>query len=240
MNQTVNSPVIRSLGQFSNQLSERHFREQHGQWVFRGHSSPRFQLIPSIGRAEHTSRSREKFESSIFTRFWRSAGQYLGEVPHNEWDRLALAQHHGLPTRLLDWSYNPLVALYFAVEDMADEDGTVFALRAPRQVPKQMLEESPFGITKPMKFNPRIVVPRMWAQEGLFTVHSNLEEPLTTKSRPGWLVEQFQVPAEMKLRIRYELYRHGVHRAALFPDLDGLSKHLKWVHAVHPDQAFPQ
>lgn len=231
--------VVRSLSELLDRLSGRHFREQRGQWIFRGHSSPAFTLVPTIGRAPHTSSTREKFESSIFTRFWRSAGQYLDHVPDNDWDRLALAQHHGLPTRLLDWSYNPLVGLHFAVEDRPDEDGLLFALHAPKQLPRSALDSgSPFDITRPMKFNPRIVVPRLWVQEGLFTVHADLEQPLTSDSRADWTLEGFRVPAAAKLRIRYELYRSGVHRAALFPDLDGLARHLRWVHEVNPDHAF--
>jgi hypothetical protein len=231
-------PLVHSLSELLDRLSGRQFREQRGQWIFRGHGSPRFTLLPTIGRAPHTSGSREKFESSILTRFWRSAAQYLERVPENEWDRLALAQHHGLPTRLLDWSYNPLVALYFAVEDLPEEDGILFALHAPRQVPKADLEKSPFTIPGLMKFNPSIVVPRLWAQEGLFTVHADLEQPLTSESRAEWTLEGFRVPAAVKIRIRYELYRSGVHRAALFPDLDGLARHLRWVHEIDPDHAF--
>lgn len=162
-------------------------------------------------------------------------------MPENDWDRLALAQHHGLPTRLLDWSYNPLVGLYFAVEDLPDEDGIVFALYAPRQIPKTTLESSsPFAITRPMKFHPRVVVPRLGVQEGLFTVHAQLGEPLTSDSRPDWTLEGFRIPAARKTRIRYELYRCGVHRETLFPDLDGLANHLRWVHAINPEDAFAQ
>lgn len=229
---------VKSVPELLDRLSGRHFREQRGQWIFRGHSSPTFELIPTIGRAPHTSRSREKFESSIFNMFWRSADQHLRSLPRDDWDRLALAQHHGLPTRLLDWSYNPLVAAYFAVEERPAEDGIIFALHAPRKIPKAEFEKGPFAVSMPLKLLPRVVVPRLGVQEGLFTVHVNVEEPLTSDSRYGWTLEGFRIPASCKMRVRYELYRSGMHRAALFPDLDGLARHLKWVHEVSPGVAF--
>jgi hypothetical protein len=160
-------------------------------------------------------------------------------MPSNDWDWLALAQHHGLPTRLLDWSFNPLAALYFAVEERADEDGAVYALHGPRRVPQTILDTgNPFSIGSPMRFVPNIIVPRVWVQEGLFTIHSDIETPLSDALGRGWGLEQIIVPAACKNRVKYELYRQGIHRAALFPDIDGLAAHLQWTHGVHPDQIF--
>ena len=82
--------------------AEQYFREERGRWVFRGHSSSRYELIASVGRGFHTSRDRLKYEASLFDIFYREAKEHLVSVPANDWEWLSLAQHHGLPTRLLD------------------------------------------------------------------------------------------------------------------------------------------
>ncbi len=231
--------TISSVDELTALCRKRYFPESRYSWVFRGQSSTEFTLLPKVGRVSHTSATREKFESSIFNIFKRSACQYLSSYPMSDWEWLALAQHHGLPTRLLDWSYNPLVALYFAVEDRTNEDGLLFALYAKRQVPhSSMQSQSPFAVTKPMKYLPPVVARRIWVQEGIFVIHAHLEVPLDHDLRPEWRLEAVDVPAIAKQKLRYELYRMGVHRAALFPDLDGLTAHLQWNHGVRPDEIF--
>ena len=59
---------------------------------------------------------------------------YIDSVPTSAWNWLAIAQHHGLPTRLLDWSRNPLVAAFFAVERAHDDDSVVYAFKYNKHV----------------------------------------------------------------------------------------------------------
>ena len=95
------------------------FTESRGRWIFRGHSKEDYSLISYVGRAdlEPPNGDRLAFEKSLFDMFCREARMYADPLPPSNWERLALAQHHSLPTRLQDWTDNPLVALYFAVRE---------------------------------------------------------------------------------------------------------------------------
>jgi type I restriction enzyme M protein len=232
-------PTIGSISEFLAVAAARYFVEPRGRWVFRGHSDASFKLIPSVGRASHTSRSRAKYEKSLFDIFSREARGYLPDLPDDKWERLALAQHHGLPTRLLDWTHNPLVALYFAVAAHPGVDGQVYSLRAIAKASEAVRGDSPFSITGPVKYYPSIVTARIRAQEGLFVACIELERPLDESLRSGWKVERHLIPSERKEALLYELFRLGIHASSLFPDVDGLAARLKWQHSVSPPTPGP-
>src|SRR5260370_26257000 len=184
----------------------RYFIEPRARWIFRGHSDSRYRLIPSVGRAAHVSKSRDKYERSLFDIFCREALGYLSATPKNEWEWLSFAQHHGLPTRLLDWTANPLAALYFAVSENPSADGTLLALRAITKASEDVRQSSPFSITQPVKYFPNVVTPRISAQEALFVVCSSVEVPLDEVLRDDWTIEEYVVPSANKRELRYELF----------------------------------
>lgn len=232
-------PTIGSVSEFLAVAAARYFIEPRGRWVFRGHSDANFKLLPSVGRASHTSRSRAKYEESLFDIFSREARGYLPDLPDDRWERLALAQHHGLPTRLLDWTHNPLVALYFAVATHPGVDGQVYSLRAMTKASGVTRGDSPFSIKVPVKYYPSVVTARIRAQEGLFVACVELERPLDESLPSGWKVERHLIPAERKEALLYELFRLGIHASSLFPDVDGLAARLKWQHSVSPPTQGP-
>jgi FRG domain len=226
--------TICSVEAFLKHVAPTTFSDERGRWVFRGHSKATFDLLPSIARTQHTSKSLEKFEISIFEIFRREAPSYTDKEMEGDWEWLAFAQHHGLPTRMLDWSHNPLVALYFAVIEYPESDAELFALHSTRKVSQATLSKSPFVISSPVKYYPKIVSPRIRAQEGLFIVFSAPSQCLDQPLKDGWEIQRYLIPASEKTSIRYDLFRLGVHNSSLFPDVDGLSARLKWQHGASP------
>jgi hypothetical protein len=129
-----------------------HLQNASGAVWLRGQSSKEWSLQPSIGRSgntwlglslrpTHQGKAKKLddlsvmcgIEYNLLHQFRRYAHTQLQREP-TRWETITMAQHHGLPTRLLDWTSNPLVALYFAAEADNDSDGVVYAFR-PRDIP---------------------------------------------------------------------------------------------------------
>ena len=91
---------------------------------FRGQSKAKWELLPSLAR----QRGDHETESDLLARFKQNATLLLSPVPGTEWEWLTVMQHHGVMTRLLDWTESPLTGMYFATNGNADSDGALWVL----------------------------------------------------------------------------------------------------------------
>lgn len=193
-----------------------------GRWVFRGQPDIDMPLIPRVGRLD-VETHHEKW---IFQQFVRDAAAYINPMPESEWELLALARHHGLPTRLMDWTENALVAAFFACYVDYQVDGVIYMLNCRDAVKSQV---SPFEIETLMRYRPRHITRRIAAQRGLFTVHPNPREALEVGDEGAVRVHRAIVARSFKRKLRWNLSRFGMNLANLFPDLDGLTAHITWM-----------
>ena len=205
-----------------------------GRWVFRGVHDPEHALVPKVGRIKTLARE----EKRIFEYFRRESPAFTSEIPDDDWELLALAQHHGLPTRLLDWTENPLVAAYFASDSKYDREGVIYAMDNRRAVKSS--ERSPFEISSIMRYRPRHITRRIHAQQGVFTVHPDPRTPLDVGKKNEISVHRIVISKEYKSYLVWDLTNFGIQRAALFPDLDGLASHINWMFSTYDSAKAPK
>ncbi|WP_082457845.1 N-6 DNA methylase [Pseudomonas sp. EGD-AK9] len=217
--------TIHSFVDFHN-LVERHLGENV---VFRGVKDSRYEITPSIGRLPIDSTRIEHAEEIIFKQFKEQALPHLNFTPRNDWEWLALAQHHGLPTRLLDWTVNPLIALYFAVEEDCNCDSAVYIYVDDQPPVNLELSEYANPLLFPsdqpvLRYTPAHLTPRIIAQSGLFTIHQNVTQGFTSEQ-----IYKIVIPKKIRKKLKQQLYRYGIHRGTIYPGLDGTSAHIKWL-----------
>lgn len=189
---------------------------------FRGQSISTWELIPKAGRKEYSKVSDE----NSFNHWKRRAISYLERENYSEWELLSIAQHTGLPTRLLDWSHIPLVAVFFAVSENQNNDGAIFIYKPKKYIRDDI--KSPFNIDLEIGlYQPNTSSNRLANQYGYFTIHKNPKTALNDSNKDGYL-EKLIIPSNLKLELCQMLNQYGINYLTLFPDLEGLSKHLSW------------
>lgn len=194
-------------------------------WLFRGHGSTDWKLIPKAGRITWPANDNDL---TYFAAWRRRAIPLISIEPASDLEWLALAQHHGLATRLLDWTMSPLTAAFFAVADDSETDAVIHAFQPTAYISDDtpLMRFEGIGV-----YRPRVISSRITTQLGLFTLHSPPELEFSA-SPSTMMVSQITIAGSSKLRLLQELDYLGVNRFSLFPDLDGLSDYYNW-YAQH-------
>ena len=211
-----------NIDSFGKLHSEMALFRRDNRWMYRGHASAGWLLVPKAGRAPYSCRD----DLATLEAWSRRAAEFMPSLPRNLWERMALAQHHGLPTRLLDWSYNPLVAAYFASIEEPNSDGVLYCFRPRRGIDPNAI--SPQKLKRVMQYRPVVVASRIARQSGLFTVHPDPESPIENSMGSGDDIASFSISAKYKRDLVFELNHYGVNHLTLMGDLDGLSSHIRW------------
>ena len=216
---------------------------------YRGQADHTWPLKPSLYRPNINIDAR--FERELIRDFRIKCADFINIKPQSDTDWLFLAQHHGLPTRLLDWTENPLVALYFATKGRFDADGRVWIVHPWRlnegsidriSVPttdssdfkKYVVDIGSPEVSRelqaedPMAFRAFYSFRRSNSQAGVFTMHGKRVQGIDKMPRFEKKDFLFSVliKKERKLKLQKELYRLGIHEWGLFQSLESLTETL--------------
>lgn len=206
---------------------------------YRGQSDITWGLTPAVFR----NRGHLENEVDILKKFRQNAIHRVQRLPSTEWEWIFLAQHHGVPTRLLDWSENPLVALYFATDDI-QTDGYFYELDpvalnslATKKAPKvvmfdhdDVLNHYLPSVDDALFTNPLAAIAgrpfdRIVAQMGTFTVSKFGEDLLSLPE--STFIERIRILRTAKTDLRAELADLNINESTVYPDLTHLATFLK-------------
>lgn len=251
------SIVIKSWSKFRKIAESATYRS----WTFRGHSDASWGLQSTLSRYFTTFKVHPKAwsvqEQRILRIFRRKAHLLLNHLPEEDdsFQWLALMQHHGAPTRLLDFTWSPYVAAFFALERAAT-DAAIWALCPPKvhklQIrttrASQRVDSDDVGpwvrgnyekmflpnahpiaiIGEPQRMNQRLI-----AQSGTFVMPGVLDKSIDELAPRGAVVKFILKTDKLRKDTMRELYNMNISNATLFPGLDGLARSLAYELEFH-------
>lgn len=236
---------IDGVGQLVDRLTGHLAGEDSPVW-FRGQSKSEWHLVPKHLRGE-----MPHSEIYLISRFKQNATILLQQHPRNNFEWLFLMQHHSMPTRLLDWTESPLVALWFAVTENDADEGALWVLLPtvlneksnyrpdyPLEIPsfededlKNYLPETVASEHRSRLFPMAAIAPRnssrMQAQQGAFTIGHRDNIPIENAGADGAPrdhVWRYLIPPAAKATLRAQLKALGITRFQLFPELDNIAQ----------------
>lgn len=251
---TIREIPIDSWDCFDRIVKEHDYRK----WVYRGHTNAEWtlksSLLQAFEEAEHISEAhkgkrkkinRRGHERLSIERFQSHFHLYLNRVPrqeNNPLDWLAIMQHHGAPTRLLDVTFSPYVAAYFALETGTGScavyaiDHTIFReidddfFKDPQKIRDEILEKEADDII--YFYEPSIASQRLLAQQSLFIVPGSLKvshEDIILKYPHDAVqkVVKLIIPGRLRLDGLHWLRKMNISSSILFPGLDGFCRSFR-------------
>ena len=216
-----------------NEKQEKQFTKRVVRVLYRGQSDADL-LLPSIARVNAT-KDTSVIETNMLEYVKRVA--YMKIESKTDLELLITAQHYGLKTRLLDWSSNPLVALYFAIEKEYQmlRNSFVYILEVPQTMIWELNENEiknvkPFEISDTKILRPTLNNERVVAQSGWFTIHKSKNgfQPLEQDPNITNNITQLIIPANQKRLLLKQLNDYGINARTLFPDFNGACFHANW------------
>ena len=203
--------------------------------LYRGQAQDKA-LLPKIARYELPD--VEETEREMLEDFQRRSLHLIDYHPANSWDWLALAQHHGMATRLLDWTENPLIALYFSMSTSSEDARVDYSVVWGFNVPKDDIiisteDKDPYKGRTTKVFKPNHITKRISAQFGWFTIHKSNSDrkfvPFEMNQEYSRRLFKIKVDSKCFRECRGRLHTFGINSASMYPDIDGLAKHVDWL-----------
>ncbi|GLQ29617.1 FRG domain-containing protein [Litoribrevibacter albus] len=252
----MKTKTIERWSDFDRLVGRKHFRK----WIFRGQSCSDWPLKSSLHRAFEEAQcihklkngneknlNRIEHERVMIDRFKCNAHLYLDHLPQSEdllsW--LSLMQHYGAPTRLLDFSFSPYVALFFALES-GEQDAVVYSInhnairndddeyfgKNRLEIYSRILE--PTGTEDDpclFAFEPTFSNQRLLSQQGLFVATNTLdishEQILNEYDIQDTDVVKIVIPAKHRFEGLRKLNKMNINSSNIYPGLDGFCKSMR-------------
>lgn len=260
---TINEQFVKNLIDFL--AAVKRVSKKDGVTWFRGQSNRSYKLTPGLYRHPKISEQKDthavaqNLERELLERFKNQSVPYVGHkfLHEDQWAQLFFMQHHRVPTRLLDWSYSPLIALHFALSKteridketdcavwtLSPEDWNKAALAhqgAPAKIygtDSVEVKSYKAGEAFKMQTSDAIAIegihnsPRIVAQQGGFTIFGSttscLEDQFINVKYPNDVLSVITIKAADIQLIRQELIEVGILETTVYPDLEGLASRLK-------------